>query len=81
MYPVELSWSMEIISVSPELNPKVKGNLRFEQVCVITPIFSLSWSMKKVKRYNNQARSIFEVFCMTRVSIYIFYFLNINIII
>ena len=39
-FPVELSWSTEKISVSPELNPKVNGNFRSEQFCALTSIFT-----------------------------------------
>ena len=37
MDPVVGSWSTENISVSPELNPKVNGNLRLEHDCAKTP--------------------------------------------
>ena len=53
---------MEIISLSPELNPKVNGNLRFEHVCAITLIFVDSWRIKKVIRHKKKRRRLLGVF-------------------
>ena len=62
--PVEESWSIEFISVSPEGNPKVRGNLRLEHDYPNTLMFVDSWIVRKVKKYNNEGRNILEVFRM-----------------
>ena len=51
--PVKESWSMLNISVSPELNPKVRGNFRLEHVYAKTKILVNSWRIKKVKKHIN----------------------------
>ena len=44
---------MDIISVSPELNPKVKGNFRFEHDCANTKLLELLASISRIIRDEN----------------------------
>ena len=72
---------MEKISVYPELNPKVRGNCKFEHSRAWALIFTYDWSFGIVKRYNNDVRILFLVFRMTRLHLNFEIYLNINIII
>ena len=56
---------MEIISVYPELNPKVRGNFRFVHVCANAILFVWSVSIRNDIRNNKQVRSLLGVFGMT----------------
>ena len=55
---------METISVYPELNPKVRGNFRFEHICANAKLFADCWRISRVINNNNQVRSLLGVFGM-----------------
>ena len=55
---------MKNISVSPELNPKVNGNSKFEHYFANTKLFSLFLRMSRDIRHTYKGKSIFRVFIL-----------------
>ena len=65
---------METNSVSPKLNPKVKGNFRLEHDYANTMLFAKSGSIRSVKKHNNKENCLLKIFIMKRTSTNIFNF-------